>query len=131
MFNTISSAIYILDQLSAVHTVFIDVSVYIIVVFFFNLFIKKVDIVRGVRQKDSTSRKLFTVSMKIVSQKPKLTGGIDTQGEVLKDLRFTEDIALCTDEEESISKQLNQLNTESKKIGLKIHKGKTKFMSNF
>ena len=27
--------------------------------------------------------------------------------------------------------QLNSLNKESKKIGLKIHKGKTKFMTNF
>ena len=27
--------------------------------------------------------------------------------------------------------QLNDLNKESKKIGLKIHKGKTKYMTNF
>ena len=59
------------------------------------------------------------------------TGCIDIKGEELKDLRFADDVALCTNEEESLSKQLNKLNTESKKIVLKIHKGKTTFMSSF
>ena len=69
--------------------------------------------------------------MEIVFQRAELAGGIDIQGEELKDHRFADDVALCTKEEKSMSKQLNQLNTESKKIGLKIHKGKTKYMSNF
>ena len=64
--------------------------------------------------------------MLIVFQRAELTGGIDIQGEELKDLTFADDVALCTNEEESLSKQLNKLNTESKKIGLKIHKGQDK-----
>ena len=86
---------------------------------------------RGVRQGDPISPKLFTAAMEIVFQRAELAGGIDIQGEELKDLRFADDVAPCTKEEKSMSKQLNQLNTESKKIGLKIHKGKTKYMSNF
>ena len=30
-----------------------------------------------------------------------------------------------------MEEQLNSLNTESKKIGLKMHKGKTKYMTDF
>ena len=86
---------------------------------------------RGVRQGDPKSTKLFTAAMEIVFQRAELTGGIDIQGEELKDLTFADDVVLCTNEEESLSKQLNKLNKESKKIGLKIHKAKTKIMSNF
>ena len=32
------------------------------------------------------------------------TGCIDIKGEELKDLRFADDVALCTNEEESLSK---------------------------
>ena len=70
---------------------------------------------RGVRQEDPKSPKLFTAAMEIVFQRAELTGGIDIQGEELKDLTFADDVALCTNEEESLSKQLNELNTESKK----------------
>ena len=51
--------------------------------------------------------------------------------EYLIDLRFADDVALCTETEEDMESQLNKLNTESNKIGLKIHRGKTKFMTNY
>ena len=40
-------------------------------------------------------------------------------------------MALCTEAEEDMESQLNKLNTESNKIGLKIHRGKTKSMTNY
>ena len=51
---------------------------------------------RGVRQGDPISPKLFTAAMEIVFQRAELAGGIDIQGEELKDLRFADDVALCT-----------------------------------
>ena len=59
---------------------------------------------RGVRQGDPKSPKLFTAAMEIMLQKAELIGCIDIKGEELKDLRFADDVALCTNEEESLSK---------------------------
>ena len=57
--------------------------------------------------------------------------GILIDGEPLTDLRFADDVAFITTSVKDMETQLNQLNQESKKIGLKIHKGKTKYMTNF
>ena len=60
-----------------------------------------------------------------------LDKGIIIDGERLKNLRFADDVALVTKTTKEMEEHLNKLNTESKKCGLKIHKGKTKFMTNF
>ena len=57
--------------------------------------------------------------------------GINIEGEHLNDLRFADDVALCMKNEEEMEQQLNKINRQSKEIGLKIHKGKTQFMTNF
>ena len=57
--------------------------------------------------------------------------GIDIDGEKLTDLRFADDVALTTSSVEDMDVQLNILNEESKRVGLKIHRGKTKCMTNF
>ena len=49
----------------------------------------------------------------------------------MTDLRFADDVALITTSVKDMEVQLNELNQESKKIGLNIHKGKTKYMTNF
>ena len=49
----------------------------------------------------------------------------------LSELRFADDIALITTTVRNMEEQLNMINDESKKIGLKIHRGKTKYMTNF
>ena len=51
--------------------------------------------------------------------------GVNIDGKWLTDLRFADDHI------KDIEVQLNSLNKESKRIGLKIHKGKPKFMANF
>ena len=57
--------------------------------------------------------------------------GLDKDGERLTDLRFADDVALTTNTIEDMEQQLNILNEQSKRVGLKIHRGKTKFMTNF
>jgi len=57
--------------------------------------------------------------------------GINVDGEKLTDLRFADDVALITSTVKDMETQLNDLNKQSKKVGLKMHKGKTKYMTNF
>ena len=55
---------------------------------------------------------------------------INIGGEKLSNLRFADDLALTTEDVRDMEHQLITVNEESLKIGLKIHKGKTKFMRN-
>ena len=56
---------------------------------------------------------------------------MNIDGENLSELRFADDIALITTTVRNMEEQLNMINDESKNIGLKIHRGKTKYMTNF
>ena len=60
-----------------------------------------------------------------------LSDGIDMDGETLTDLRFADDVALLTKTSQQMESQMNTLNNISKTVGLKMHKGKTKFMINY
>ena len=83
------------------------------------------------RQGDPTSPKLFTAVIEEIFKKADLDEGINIDGERLQNLRFADDVALVTKTTKEMVEHLNKLNTESKKCGLKIHQGKTKFMTNF
>ena len=92
----------------------------------------EIKILRGVRQGDPISPKLFTASIEEAFKNCELEKrGIDIDGEKLTDLRFADDVALTTNSVEDMEVQLNILNQESKRIRLKIHRGKTKFMTNY
>ena len=52
-------------------------------------------------------------------------------GETLTDLRFADGVALLTKAPQQMDSQMNTLNNISKTVGLKMHKGKTKFMMNY
>ena len=87
---------------------------------------------RGVRQGDPISPKLFTATIEQIFKNSELKPrGIDIDGEKLTDLRFADDVALTANFVKDMEIQLNILNQESKKVGLKIHRGKTKVMTNY
>ena len=46
------------------------------------------------------------------------------------DLRFADGVTLTTEGVTDMEHQLNTVNEESLELGLKIHEGKTKFMTN-
>ena len=79
---------------------------------------------RGVRQGDPLSPKLFTAVMEEVFKKADISEGVHVDGENLTNLRFADDVALFNE----TTKQI--VNSESLKVGLKMHKGKAKYMTN-
>ena len=91
-----------------------------------------IKILKGVRQGDPLPPKLFTATIQDAFRKIELEErGLNIDGENLSELRFADDIALITTTVRNMEEQLNMINDESKKIGLKIHRGKTKYMTNF
>ena len=68
--------------------------------------------------------------MEEVFKKADISEGINVDGKNLTNLKFTDDVALFNETTKQMEKHLNNLNSESLKVGLKIHKGKTKYMTN-
>ena len=85
---------------------------------------------RGVTQGDPLSPKLFTAVMEEVFKKADISEGVNVDGENLTNLMFVDDVALFNETTKQMEKHLNSLNSENLKVGLKIHKGKTKYMTN-
>ena len=68
--------------------------------------------------------------MEEVFKKAEISEGVNVDGENLSNLRFADDVTLLNETTKQMEKHLNNLNSESMKVGLKIHKGKTKYMTN-
>ena len=78
-------------------------------------------------QRSQTRRStLFTAVMEEVFKKAEISEGVNVDGENLSNLRFADDVALLNETSKQMEKHMNNLNSESMKVGLKIHKGKTK-----
>ena len=67
--------------------------------------------------------------MEEVFKKADIYKGVDVDWENLTNLRFGDDVALFNKTTKQMEKHLNKLNSESLKVGLKIHKGNTKYMT--
>ena len=92
---------------------------------------EEIPILRGLRQGDPISPKLFTATIQKVFKTSLLEEkGINVDGEKLSNLRFADDVAIKTEDVRDMEHQLITVNEESLKIGLKIYKGKTKFVTN-
>ena len=83
---------------------------------------------RGVKQGDPLSPKLFTAVMGDVFKKADISEGVNIDGENLTNLRFADGVAVFN-QTRQMEKHFNSLNSESLKVGLKIYKGKTKYMT--
>ena len=70
--------------------------------------------------------------MEEVFKKADISEEINVNGENLTNWRFADDVALFNIKKNNkqMEKHLNSLNSESLKVGLKIHKGKTKCITN-
>ena len=65
-----------------------------------------------------------------VFKKADISEGVNVDGENLTNLRFADDVALLNETTKQMEKHLNNFNSESLKVGFKIHKGKTEYMTN-
>ena len=92
---------------------------------------KKIPIEKGVRQGDTISPKLFTACLKEVFKNLEWENvGININGEYLNNLRFADDIVLFSESWEELQKMIEDLNRESRNVGLKMNMSKTKIMFN-
>ena len=84
----------------------------------------------GSRQGDPTSPRLFLAELEQVMEKVECTdvGGINVNGQTVKDLRFADDIDLLAMNEEEMQEEMNELYESSERFGLHINEGKTKAM---
>ncbi len=85
----------------------------------------KIRIKRGVRQGDTNSPKLFTATLKsIIFLLRRLNWenkGVKIDGEFLSNLRFADDIFLCTETPQELQHMLQELSYESRQMGLKMN----------
>jgi hypothetical protein len=91
---------------------------------------EKIKIQKGVRQGDTLSPVLFTAAVEEIFKRTDQTSGININGSKLNNLRFADDIILFGNTEEELQKNLQTLNNEGRKDGMKMNKKKTKVMCN-
>ena len=90
---------------------------------------ENIRIKRGVRQGDTISHKLFTATLEsIIRRLTWENKGVKIDGEFLSNLRFADDIFLCTETPQELKQMLQELSDESWRMGLKMNIAKTKVM---
>ena len=87
------------------------------------------NILKGVRQGDPISPKLFTATMEEIFKNLSWESkGIVINGENLTHLRFADDILLVSHDPQELQSMIRELSNESKKAGLNMNIKKTKVM---
>jgi hypothetical protein len=91
----------------------------------------KIKLEKGIRQGDALSPKLFTAALQLIFDKIKWNKkGIKINNERISHLRYADDIVILSKSPKQLKTMIEELNKESKKIGLKINCEKTKIMFN-
>ncbi|GBP54675.1 Retrovirus-related Pol polyprotein from type-2 retrotransposable element R2DM; Endonuclease [Eumeta japonica] len=86
---------------------------------------------KGVRQEDPLSPKLFSAVLEMTFKSFEWQNlGLNIDGRTLTHLRFADDIVLFAKTLDDLVRMLNELASESRKIGLKLNPEKTKVMTN-
>ena len=86
---------------------------------------------RGVRQGDTISPKLFTATLESIFRRLNWENkGVNIDGEFLSNLRFVDDIFLCTETPQELQQMIQELFDESRRVGLrpKMNIAKTEVM---
>ena len=90
---------------------------------------EKIRIKRGVRQGDTISPKLFSATLESIFRRLNWENkGVKIDGEFLSNLRFADDIFLCTETPQELQQMLKELSDESRRMGLKMNIANTKVM---
>ena len=90
---------------------------------------EKIRIKRGVRQRDTISPKLFTATLESIFRRLNWENkGVKIDGEFLSNLRFADDIFLCTETPQELQQMLQEISDESRRMSLKMNIAKTKVM---
>ena len=90
---------------------------------------EKIGIKRRVRQADTISPKLFTATLESIFRRLNWENkGVKIDGEFISNLRFADDIFLCTEIPQELQQMRPELSDESKRMGLKMNIAKTKVM---
>ena len=90
---------------------------------------EKIRIKRGVRQGDTISPKLFTATLERIFRRLNWENkGVKIDGEFLSNLRFADDIFLCTETPQELQQMLQEISDESRRMSLKMNIAKTKVM---
>ena len=90
---------------------------------------EQIMIKRGVRQGDIISPKLFTAPLESIFRRLNWENkGVKIDGEFLSNLRFADDIFLCTERRQELQHMLQELSDERSRMGLKMNIANTKVM---
>lgn len=86
---------------------------------------------KGVRQGDPLSPKLFCAVLEMIFRRFEWESmGLNIDGRKITHLRFADDIVLFAKTSGDLNTMLNELASESEKVGLKLNPDKTKVMTN-
>ena len=89
----------------------------------------KIRIKRGVRQEDTITSNLFTATLESIFWRlQRENKGVKVDGEFLSNLRFADDIFLCTETPQELQQLLQELSDESRRMRLKMNIANAKVM---